>query len=616
MPFANIPITRGDLNRSQWKDVIADSPEKECSSYWHRFMTKADEAGTSGDDVLREVYTLLGAATSMMLKLDSKTDPFAPILVLRAGRSAILDDISDAHIEVLREWLSDISDPELRARVADIVWMRKRDYRAAQTAIDAYLESAIALEHPQHWPATEARIERALQLAVSLGRKSGHFAKVVAHIEFVLDKYQGEDPLFLSARLMELLQRYEQGNPVKYAPLAEKAAMIAESQHEWYRARPLWDIKAEWHKLGKDPDSARASALKSAETYIQEAEDAKQRDGSGYLVASAFLQQAIEALRRIEGTTPRVEGLHRTLLDYGQKSLSEMKTFSSSIDISKSVEEAQQRVKGKTIREALFILAFLVSSPDVKQLRKQTKEMAAETPFQHLFAAAIVNSSGKVIGRKPSATSNDPAEIEESMQAEMFGSAMRFQGVYAQAFIDPARHQINREHNVRLNDLLPIVVNNPFVPPGREEIFLHGLYAGLTGDLLTAGHFLIPQVENSIRYVLSQQNVITSRLDSQGVQEEYGLETLLKMPETTTVFGEDLVFDLRGLLIERYGTNLRNRLAHGLMDSSEIVSLSVLYLWWLVLRLCCMPLIAQMHQGESEKPAESAESSDRSTLEA
>jgi hypothetical protein len=610
MPFANIPLTKDDLNRSQWQDVIAGCPKKECSSYWHPFMAKADEAGSSGDNVLREAHTLLGAATSMMLKLDSKTDPFAPIMVFRTGRSAILDDISDAHVEVLREWLPDIGDPELRARIADIVWMRKRDYRAAQTAIDAYLESAKTLEHPEHWPATVERTERALQLAVSLGRKSGHFAKIVAHIESVLDKYQGEDPLFLSARMMELLQRYEQGDPVKYAALAEKAAMIAESQHEWHRARQLWDIKAKWHKLGKDPDSARASALKSAETYIQEAEDAKQRDGSGYLVASAFLQQAIEALRRIEGTTPRVESLHRTLLDYGQKSLAEMKTFSSSIDISKSVEEAQQRVKGKTIREALFALAFLVSPPDVKQLHAQSEKMVAETPLQHLFAAAIVNSSGKVIGRKPSAVSNDPAEIEEAMQAEMFGNALRFQGVYAQALIDPARHQINREHNVRLNDVLPIVVNNPFVPSGREEIFLHGLYAGLTGDLLTAGHFLIPQVENSIRYVLSQQGVITSGLDSQGVQEEYGLETLLKMPETQAIFGEDLVFDLRGLLIERYGTNLRNRLAHGLMDSAEIVSLSVLYLWWLVLRLCCIPLVAQVQQDESEKPAESAESSD------
>src|SRR5512135_1401206 len=101
MPFANIPITRDDLNSSNWRNVIADCPKKECLSYWHPFMTKADEAGTAGDNVLQEAYTLLGAVTSMMLRLDSKTDPFVPIMVFRTGRSAILDDISDAHIEVL-----------------------------------------------------------------------------------------------------------------------------------------------------------------------------------------------------------------------------------------------------------------------------------------------------------------------------------------------------------------------------------------------------------------------------------------------------------------------------------------------------------------------------------
>jgi hypothetical protein len=52
------------------------------------------------------------------------------------------------------------------------------------------------------------------------------------------------------------------------------------------------------------------------------------------------------------------------------------------------------------------------------------------------------------------------------------------------------------------------------------------------------------------------------------------------------LLGEDLVFDLQGLLVERFGVNLRNRMAHGLMGHDEFAFPTVLYLWWLVLRNC------------------------------
>ena len=35
------------------------------------------------------------------------------------------------------------------------------------------------------------------------------------------------------------------------------------------------------------------------------------------------------------------------------------------------------------------------------------------------------------------------------------------------------------------------------------------------------------------------------------------------------LLGEDLVFDLQGLLVERFGVNLRNRMAHGLMGTNS-----------------------------------------------
>jgi hypothetical protein len=52
--------------------------------------------------------------------------------------------------------------------------------------------------------------------------------------------------------------------------------------------------------------------------------------------------------------------------------------------------------------------------------------------------------------------------------------------------------------------------------------------------------------------------------------------------------GEDVVFDLEGLLNESSGANLRNLVAHGLSDDGSYWSPQVEYLWWTVIRLIAL----------------------------
>lgn len=60
------------------------------------------------------------------------------------------------------------------------------------------------------------------------------------------------------------------------------------------------------------------------------------------------------------------------------------------------------------------------------------------------------------------------------------------------------------------------------------------------------------------------------------------------------------MFDLQGLLVERFGANLRNRMAHGLMADIEFTTPTVLYLWWLVLRICVIYAFTNSRQKRGE----------------
>lgn len=600
MLLPNISLSKEDFATSNWENIVNGCDKKNNEHYAMLFLAKADEAKLPSELKTQAIFTLLAGITFPQLNPDPSNEPFA--------QTDFINSINDGYLNALKDWASEITDAELRARIADLIWLKKRDFRMAQLAVDSYLESAQNLGQPTHWRACINRIERAMRLARQLNY---HFDNVVTCIELILAKYQDEDPSLLWAKLMLLLQdNKKQGDPLKYAVLAEKAATCAEVASDWYKAREYWEIKRKWHLIAKDTQKVRETKLNICETYVKEAEDATKRNPPSYLAASIYLQQAIEAFRKTSGTQERVEETHRKLLEYQELTKNEMIYLHQEGDISRMVNLAKNKVKDKPFQDAIFCLALLSASPKIDGLRSQVENITENNPLQFVFPMTIINDMGKVTAKQPSMLSSNEDEVEEAIKAEMYRSAaFQHQPAIAQAIIEPAREQILLEHNVHLSDWFLILVNSPFVPKNREYIYAEGLQAGLRGNFLVAAHLLIPQIENSIRYLLHQCGVITSKNTSQGIQDEYDLNTTLYLIELENIIGKDLCFDLQGLLVNRFGTNLRNRMAHGLIDYNGFFSSHSCYLWWLTLRLCFLPILSQMQirQQEANETSESRE---------
>lgn len=584
----NSNVTAKDLREVAWHEVIASVPDKSCHEYMAAFIRKMNKAETSEAQTEYSVYRLLAQVTSLHLHHESAADPFGPLTILRGSRSAIPDDFSEAQLKALEEVVFDIQDAELRARIADIVWLRLRKFRAAVLAVDSYLESASILEHPDHWPDTYERIERALRLAATLGKGGKEpFGRVIDHIELTLTKYNGEDPLFLSQKLMELLLEFSQGDPAKYITISEKAATQAESKGEWFRARAYWDTTSKWQVKAKHHDDATKTRIKAAETYVSEAAAA-----TSSMAAATHMEHAVEAYRRIGGQQQRSEELYKKLLEYQQKMLGEMKHISTELDLSEAIQHARSAVSDKSLRDAIMALCLIVRPSSVERLRQQVEDLARKYPMQFLVSAELVDSEGKVIARMPDLFTANADERENAFRAHMFRQTEQTYLVETQGAIEPARRQILLEHNIAQGDFLPFLSNNPLVRPGREYLYAEGLHAGFMGDWVKSAHILIPQFEDSMRFVLQNMGVTTSGL-SKGVQDERSLNVTLYAPEVEEAFGPDITFDLQSLLVERFGHNLRNNLAHGLMSHNAFYDVSVVYLWWLILRLMCSPTISQ-----------------------
>lgn len=102
--------------------------------------------------------------------------------------------------------------------------------------------------------------------------------------------------------------------------------------------------------------------------------------------------------------------------------------------------------------------------------------------------------------------------------------------------------------------------------------------------MLLVAHLVPVQFEALIRYALELAGATTTTFEAGGVQKERTLGALLELPEASKLFGEARVFELQDLFADQLGKNLRNEVAHGLLDDAALFHPDVLYAWWLLLK--------------------------------
>jgi hypothetical protein len=72
------------------------------------------------------------------------------------------------------------------------------------------------------------------------------------------------------------------------------------------------------------------------------------------------------------------------------------------------------------------------------------------------------------------------------------------------------------------------------------------------------------------------------------------------MTETEDIFGAGMVMEMKAMLVVQGGPNLRNDVAHGLLDDNSAWSYSALYMWWFCLRLVTWPVIEMTDRARTQ----------------
>ncbi|MDR2015208.1 MAG: DUF4209 domain-containing protein [Azoarcus sp.] len=588
---ADLIVTAQDFAESGWEAVLGKATRDGYISMSPAFSAAAREAMEAGQEKHGKVLWLLAYACSMMLSPSSLNEPFKPYADFLGCRSVIPDDLADADIQFYSEIVDLVDDAWLKARLADLVWLKQapRNPAFALKAIDAYRSIPLDTETCLHggrecW-------ERAIQLALMLGAGAdARLEDMETSFLALLDSAKTDDGN-LALWLANLLKKNKlaKSNRSCIAQKLEGLARDFAGKGGLLSARNFFSVSADWYELDQNKTKATEMTVEVAEGYAKEATANTLAGNPSHMTAAHFYEKAIQTYRTIPNNqrdsyrvNERIDELHAQLDDAGEKTLSEMKvTETQEIDITKLVDGARNSVSGKTANDALFSFVNLCSIGKVDEQRNSALMLINQSFLTNFFSATVFSQDGRVIAKRPSMIEDK----EMTVHMEMIRGYTTRVNIVSCGYIMPALEVLLLEHRLCEADFVNLAKQSPLIPIERAGLFGKALFAGYDRNFVTALHLLIPQIEHMVRVHLKNAGAKTTHLDVNGIETENGLSTLIDLPEAEQIFGKDLVFEFKALFCDGFGPNLRNQLAHGLLDEGACFSPPVVYAWWLALKI-------------------------------
>lgn len=562
--------------------LISDAHPPGCSEFADAFASvlskmKADSA----EPELIAIIQCLYETCRLWPRFDEPTQPYRPGILWQGRRSLSLTDLSRADAAAFRALAQRTNHPLLKARLLDLVWETARDHVVCREAAALYLDSAALLLASDKLNALE-HYRRGVYLSGRLGLKNEPFQRAQAALASAT-KAELLVGGGIACRFLELALEVGTVDPSEFGDLSKIQGDAVREKGDLELARQFYDVARGFYRRARREADVKACGIAIARSLVAEAERHVSSHGKGSL-----LVRAIEEFRA-SGDRASVLEHRKMLAEVQYNSTLEMATIvSPPVDLAKEAEAMREHVRGKTLFGAIARLAFGVALTDLGRLRQSVLDEVDKFAFSHSFGRVYKDEQGRVVRTTPAMLGLEGAEREAAIEQQMFRNAAQFEwSLRCVGFICAGQTEICNEYRPLPRDLFPLVAENAFIPPGHEEIFLRGLLAGFYGDFLVASHLLVPQIENSLRFVLECQGVNVSNLMGDGTQPVKVLGAILGMEEMKTLLGEQLSFELRGCLIEKSGFDFRNRLAHGFLSQDEATSLASITVWWLVLRLCC-----------------------------
>lgn len=569
---------------------IADAHE--LYPIYERAFTAARDAR---DGTAQIVYRLLAQLCSLVLQPSDPGNIWGPLFTLTNGtRAPVADDFRGEQTATLSAIVGRIASLGLRARVADIVWSNnRRDGDAAAAAIDAYCDTVVALldgslKTSYERSATHEAVpmlRRAMQIATASTKRTKRPEKVGRAFEalYAAAREQRDITTFVTAADLALSFGLRQPAPAA-AELEAAAASIPGGTFPLAVKRG-WDLAARLYEKLNNKEARQRCLLAAVELTLAMREQVK---GSAAAEAS-WITDALQQLRHVEGMEDREQTLEIELRRLQKASLKQMGTFEIDLQLGDTQEKIAEHFGTLSLSEGLKRFALLTHSRDPARLREEALAAAKSAPLMAMLSGVHLDAEGRTESK--SAGAPHEGEPDETWFRRMIGQSERIHRARVIAgAIDPARLVIQARFGIAERHFNAIVGVSAFVPESQKPIIALGFTRLFQGDMMSATHLLIPQLEPCLRHLLKINGHDPSKRRDDSTEEDLSLSGLYLRfrAELDQILTPAIASEIDLLFNAKPGPEIRHELAHGQISAGACFHEDIYYANWLIYRLCCL----------------------------
>ncbi|MCL2588343.1 MAG: DUF4209 domain-containing protein [Oscillospiraceae bacterium] len=521
------------------------------------------------DEDQRKFLRLLADVESYALEAGNTEVPFSPMRILANGsRSASIEDLTKDDLSILRSIEVSMLPIALRARIVDVLWVKEKNYTSACNAVEHYVELFHDTFDSKKWTTCANFIKRANIIALQLGKKNQSFSSVCMAIDTKIIELSGSDPLFLSLILIELQIENDFGDFSQYIDFVDSIIDDEINSHQNnIRLDNAFQVKERLLKKEQRHDEILGHYLRLATFHENHAEALLSEDNIENLPVAIRHYERAMVIYRKQQCKEKAEDVQKKLAPMKKKYIETMPMISSSFDITEQVNRIKKMLEDCDFKATLLHLAGTTPICKKNDVKKEVISCSGRFLSQMFFAKEMLDKDGEKTVILPPLDIQNPENDIELLENHLHFKMKESQAIYGVLLSVYFEHlKLNTEFTI--NDLDFIVNENAIITQDRKEIIKFGLFLGLSGNYYAALHILVPQLENIFREIAQEcGDIITTYDDIDLTAQSKTLGSVFELPKLLECYDENILFTFKGLLIEKCGSNLRNQIAHGILDS-------------------------------------------------
>lgn len=555
------------------KIIAVKSHRIDCKAYLEEEKNRLD----SEED--KKIFELLKNISSLRIKLTREGFIFHPMLVWDGRRTFSIEDISEQDYNILKSLELDKIPLNLKAHITNLLWVERREYEAAIVAAETYLKLYKLWHSDKSWTKPLEMIRRAIYISTQINYTEVREKACNTIYDEVMEL---KDDGFFSLGLLNILIEQDYEKYDELLAVAEKK--IEKYKKNIYKVKQAYEIKKLCLKKLKKNELIQKSNIELADYYITYAEGILEEDMQGAMEAQSFFQKAIEIYRNNAGPSKAEQALRR-LVEIQKEIPKQMNVITMEFDVSGVHANIDANMKNLTFEESIIRLTQLVPFPQKETVKKNLIKEYGENPSSLLFGAKIVNASGQTKVTLKPLSKDDPEKDSELLDMHLHQKMLEKEKLYGDIWLKYVFDYIRNNNDFNPSDLDFLVFNNAIIPEGRERIFRSAIYMALKGQYYEAMHVLAPQIENLFRHIAKEAGGLTTTLGNDGTFQEKVLSSIFDLPELLDCYNNDILFLFKGLLNEKAGANIRNEIAHGIVDEATTNAGAYLYFVGAVIKM-------------------------------